>query len=191
MEKYRDTIWWKIRRWWRWEARYTFTYIKEGVRNIFRWLPIVWKDRDWDTHYIWKVFKFKLTNQAKYIGDRGIHTSAKRDAERMRLCVKLMDKIQNEYYSSEYIDFQDSEFDFIPIPNSENYEMKSKILSEDFDTYFAKYPRIYKQVIEMENPPFRNNEKMGIAINIARINHRRAKKLLFRIMEENIESWWD
>jgi hypothetical protein len=186
-----DNIWWKIRRWWRWEAKYTYRNTKEGIKNIFRWFPIVWKDRDWDTHYIWEVFKFKLKNQAKYIGNRNIHTSAKRDAEIMTLCVKLMDKIQNEYYSSEYTDFQNSEFNFIPIPNSENYEMKSKVLHEDFDSYFAKYPRIHKQVMEMENPPFRNNEKMGIAINIAHINHKRAKKLLFNIMEENIEKWWD
>jgi hypothetical protein len=102
-----------------------------------------------------------------------------------------MDKIQSEYYSSEYVNYQNSEFKFIPIKNSENYEMKSELINEDFDSYFAKYPRIYKQVMKMDNPPFRTNDKYGIAINIAHINHKRARKLLFKIMESEIERWWD
>jgi hypothetical protein len=28
-------------------------------------------------------------------------------------------------------------------------------------------------------------------MNIAYLNHDRARKLLFKIMEENIEGWWD
>jgi hypothetical protein len=28
-------------------------------------------------------------------------------------------------------------------------------------------------------------------MNIGHINHSRARKLLFKIMEENIEGWWD
>lgn len=191
MEDFKDNIWWKIRRWWRWEAKYTFRNIKEGIKNIFRWMPIVWKDRDWDTHYIWEVFKFKLKNQAKYIGGNDRHTTAKRDAEIMNLCVKLMDKIQNEYYSSEYVNYQNSKFHFIPIEGSDNYEMKSELIREDFEIYFAKYPRIYKQVMKMDNPPFRTNDKYGIAINMAHINHKRARKLLFKIMESEIERWWD
>jgi hypothetical protein len=33
--------------------------------------------------------------------------------------------------------------------------------------------------------------KRIIAMNIAHINQDRARKLLFKIMEENIEGWWD
>lgn len=192
MEKYRDTTWWKIRRWWRWEAKYTFKNIKEGVKNLVRWTPIIWKDRNWDTHYIWEVLKFKLKSQAKYIGDKNRHESAKRDAEIMNLCVRLMERIQTEHYSSEWTEYEESEHNLIPsVDYPGNYEMKSKLVSENFDDYFAKYPRIYKQVMEMENPPFRKTDKHGIAINISHINHKRAKKLLFKIMENEIERWWD
>jgi len=96
-----DKIWWKIRRWWRYEAKYLYRNTKDGIKNVIRWFPIIWKDRDWDTHYIWEIFKCKLQNQAKYIGDKDRHTSAKRDSQKMRLCVKLMDRLQNEYYASE------------------------------------------------------------------------------------------
>ena len=37
----------------------------------------------------------------------------------------------------------------------------------------------------------REDNKQIIAMNIGHINHDRARKLLFKIMEESIESWWD
>ena len=33
--------------------------------------------------------------------------------------------------------------------------------------------------------------KQRIAMNIGHINHERARKLLFKLMEQNIEKWWD
>ena len=33
--------------------------------------------------------------------------------------------------------------------------------------------------------------KKSIAMNIANVNHNRVRKLVFKIMENNIEKWWD
>lgn len=181
----------KIRLWLKWDAKHLHRDIIQGIKNLVKWFPIVWKDRDWDTHYIWQVMKFKLKNQSKYIGYHDRHLSAKRDAQIMMLCVKLIEKIQSEYYGCEYLDYQESKFYFTPIPNSDKSEMKSEILSQRFNEYFAKYPRIYKQVMQMKNPIFKRNDDYGIAMNISHINHQRALKLLFKIMETNIERWWD
>ena len=51
--------------------------------NLCRWLPVIWKDQDWDHHYIWEVLKFKLKNQAEYIKTKGHHVDNERDAQRM------------------------------------------------------------------------------------------------------------
>ena len=110
--------------------------------------------------------------------------SAKRDAEIMMLCVRLIEKVQDEYYDCEYIDYQDSEFKFIDskeYPGS--YEMEIEELSEHFDDYFKKYPLIAKQVDE--------KDKWKKAFRIAHINQERAHKLLFKILEQNIRRWWD
>jgi hypothetical protein len=66
------------------------------IYNLYRWFPIIWKDQDWDDYYIWEVLKFKLKNQSKYIGTKDRHVSAKRDAEIMMLCTRLIDKLQTE-----------------------------------------------------------------------------------------------
>lgn len=44
-----------------------------NIKNVIRWLPVIWKDRDWDDYYIFEVLKFKLKNQAEYIGYHDRH----------------------------------------------------------------------------------------------------------------------
>ena len=162
------------------------------IYNLYRWLPIIWKDQDWDDYYIWEVLKFKLKNQAKYIGTKDRHVSAKRDAEIMMLCTRLIDKVQTEYYLHEYNDYHETESVFTPSESHPgSYEWDLKELNEHFDNYFVKYPRICVAVEAMEKPPFKKDTTVGIAINMAHVNHLRARRLLFNILEENIEKWWD
>ena len=42
-----------------------------------------------------------------------------------------------------------------------------------------------------EKTLFNKDSRRGIALNVSHMNHNRAKKLLFNILENNIESWWD
>ena len=154
--------------------------------NLYRWFPIIWKDQDWDDYYIFEILKFKLKNQSEYIGYHDRHMSAKRDAEIMMLCVRLIEKVQDEYYGKEYLDYQKSEMDFIPSESYPgHYEMEITELSEHYDDYFKKYPLIYRLVPDL------NASKDKIAFEIAKINEERAHKLLFKILEENIRRWWD
>ena len=161
--------------------------VKQFFRNIYnliRWFPIIWKDRDWDDHFIFEILKFKLKNQAKYIGYYNRHLSAKRDAEKMMLCVRLIEKIQDESYGTEYFDYHKSELKFVDSELHPGlYEIEEEYISEHFDDYFKKYPRIYNQV--------KTKDRHKTAFNIARINEERVHKLLFKILEQNIKRWWD
>jgi len=181
--------------WWKNEARFYWINFKTGIKNIIYWFPIIWKDRNWDSHYIFEIMMHKLKAQSKYIGERDIHTRAKRDAEVMMTCVRLMKLVQDEFYSSEYMDYHKTKNWFEPCKDKEGYSTwESKELEENFDDYFAKYPLIYKRVINGEgvfNLEGREDDNQVIAMNIAHINHNRARKLLFKIMEQNIEGWWD
>ena len=156
------------------------------IHNLYRWFPIIWKDQDWDDHYIFEILKFKLTNQADYIGRYDRHTCAKRDAEKMMLCVRLIEKVQDEFYGTEYLDYQESNIKFIDSKDHPgSYEMQVEELSENFDDYFKKYPLVYRSVTDLNTP------KSKIAFEIAKINEARAHKLLFKILEQNIRQWWD
>jgi hypothetical protein len=187
----------RIYLWWVHDGKYYHKYFKQGVKNIWYWFPIIWKDRNWDSHYIFEILQHKLKAQAKYIGDRDRHTRAQLDAKRMRLCIELINKVQEEYYSSEYMDYHRDRVWFTDCedrPGSSLYN--SEEIWENYDEFFKKYPLVYKRVIKGEGPFTLDGRdeadmKRIIAMNIAHVNHDRAKKLLFKIMEQNIQGWWD
>jgi hypothetical protein len=48
------------------------------------------------------------------------------------------------------------------------------------------------QIFKIDNDDLTSYEvKSRIALNIGRYNHERARKLLFKVLSENIESWWN
>jgi len=206
--KERESKPWIIRKlefipmWWSNDGKYLHKQILTGLKNLWYWFPVIWKDRHWDDHYIFEVMIHKLKAQSKYIGERDWHTTAKRDAEIMMTCVRLMKLVREEHYCSEYMDYHETKHWFANIPGKEGYSSwESRQLSENFDDFFKKHQSAYKKVladkklqifrIEPENCDDETDIKQRIAMNIGHYNHNRARKLLFKLMEENIESWWD
>jgi hypothetical protein len=186
----------KISLWWKFEGRYYHKDFIKGIKNLWKWFPVIWKDRDWDDHYIFEVLKFKLNKQADYIGGRDIHVSAKRDAEIMRLVNRLIKLNQDEFYSMEYMDYHETKYDFIPTDKTEKwFTMADELISENFDEYFKKYPRQYKLVMSNKlnfyGKPIDLNDKKIVAMTIAHANQERCHKLIFKLLEENIRGWWD
>ena len=165
------------------------------IKNLFRWLPVIWKDEQWDYYYIFEILKFKLKNQAEYIGNKDRHTRAKRDAEVMMTCVRLLEKVKTEEYGIEHFDYEKSDWDFVPCEDHPGYStLEVNRISENFDDYFKKYPRQYKRVMNGEINRFSRDttkDKHTIAMEIAHENHERARKLVFKMLEQNIEKWWD
>jgi hypothetical protein len=190
-------MFYRIKLWWKFHGRYYHKDLYRGIVNLIKWFPIIWKDRDWDSNYIFKIFEHKLKLQSKGIAKRDIHVNAQRDAEIMLTCVRLMEKIREDYYQMEYSDYHQSNYWFEDIEDKPGYSTwESEIKSENFDDYFKKHPLIYKRVLNGEGIFSVDDEndserKMRIAMNIAHINHDRARTLLFKLMNENIERWWD
>ena len=113
----------------------------------------------------------------------------------MRICVKLIEKVQDDFYQMEYMDYHKDRVWFTPCEdNPDLHQYNSEEVWEKYDEYFKKYPLVYKRVLKGEGSIDRKGRKKDkhiIAMNIAYLNHDRARKLLFKIMEENIEGWWD
>lgn len=182
---------WRKLKWKLADIKYWPRNFKLSIKSIWYWFPIIWKDRNWDHRYIYTILQHKLKAQSKYIGERDIHTTAKRDAEIMMTCVKLIDKVADEFYAMEYLDYEKTKHWFEPYKDKEGYSTwGSELLSENFDDYFKKYPLIYKRVMNGEGP-YSLESKQHIAMNISDINQQRAHDLLFKIIRDNIRGWWD
>lgn len=184
--------------WWKFEGKFYLRDFRIGIRNLIKWLPVIWKDRDWDSYYIYKIIEHKLKLQSDSIGKRDIHVNAKRDAEVMKTCVNLIQKITDSFYELEYTDYYKCDYWFEDINDKPGYStMEHEIQGEWFDEYFTKYPLIYKRVLsgegvfDINKNDLKSERKKTIAMNIAHINQDRARTLLFKILSENIEGWWD
>lgn len=195
MEDEKINIFRKIKLWWKFEAQYYHKDFVQGVKNLLKWFPTIWKDRDWDDSFIFDIIIQKLKNQSDYIGKKDRHISAKRDAEVMMTCSRLLEKVKSEDYSVEYLGYEKTEWNFTPCEDNPEYsKLEFDLISENFDDYFKKYPRQYKRVLNGEINRFNRREtkdKQDIAMEIAHENHKRAKKLVFKMLEQNIEKWWD
>ena len=187
----------RIRLWWKFSGRYYHKDIIQGIKNLIKWFPVIWKDRDFDHSKIFDVIKFKLDKQAKYIDKHDRHTRAQRDAEIMMTCVRLINLIQEEYYNMEYMDYHQTVHNWIPYKDKDEdggnlMELQTEEISERFSDYFKKYPLQYKRAL---NPNthwyYTEKNKQTIAMWIGNENQRRAQTLLFKILNDNIQKWWD
>lgn len=203
-EEYIETTFDKFIRWIKYDAKYLHLYIIRGVKNLIRWFPTIWKDRDYDHFYIYELLRVKLENQAVYIAGKDRHTTAQRDAEIMMLAARLITIQQEDLYEMEYTEYHESEFNFVDITDEDNIPEKYKdskrleinLISERFDEYFEKYPRQYKRAVSGELNLFTRHEneienKKIYAMEIAHENQKRSHKLLFKILDNNINRWWD
>jgi hypothetical protein len=177
------------------EIRYFFRQLFTGFKNLWKWFPIIWKDRDWDDAFIFNVLKFKLQNTADELERAAFFVGYEHEVSRIRMCIKLINLIQEEYYELEYFDYEWSTFEFVPTGElDENgkdkfFEMKSQVFEDKLDDYFVKYPLAYKRVIQKIG--YDDSRRIRIAIHIGRDNHERAKRLLFNTLSKHIENWWN
>lgn len=123
--------------WWRRSRAYRmWRDFKNGIFNLWRWLPLVWSDRDWDHAYITRVLRFKLQNTAAHLEKYDRFVGVEHEVKYIRLCIKLMDKIAEEEY-------------------------------------------IFRKL------PDGTIDPNGI------LQHEKAKRIMYRIMAEHFERWWD
>jgi hypothetical protein len=174
-----------------------FKELKRSIKNLCKWFPVIWKDRDWDHFYIYEIIEFKLRKQANYISIMDRHTRAQEDARDMLTCSELINRVKDGYYDSEYMDYHESEFKFLDIEDKPGFsELEINVISEDFDSYFKKYPSWYRRAINhiKENQKrftTDHNDKKFVAMIMGDLRQEKAKELVFKMIANKINGWWD
>lgn len=178
--KWKESFWGKIEGWW-WDKIGNKIYdFKIGCKNLIKWAPIIWKDRDWDSYHTFNILKTKLYFTSQLIIKNQRHVGWERDVERIILCIKLIDYVQNDHYGTIawdklYEKYGESKFKFIPIENSTMMEMK------------VTYPNIESGQYTQEEFDIESRKLSDEAID----KHDRAHKLIFKILDKHIGDWWD
>ena len=174
---------WKILKqwWWNSEGKYLHKTIWKGIRNLIKWFPIVWKDRDYDHSYIMYTLRFKIQNTADYIEKHKRYEGWERDVERMRLCLRLFDALEKDIFESEYNNYYETR-GYV----DERGFYQQEVLRDDLDTYLKKYPNYYRKLSDKDK-----ERSVWAAIMISHARQQRASDLLFELIKRNIYFWWD
>lgn len=172
---------------WR-NTHWRLRYFLKGIKNIIRWMPTLYKDKDWDDWYIFTILQKKIEFQRKEIIYANRHMEVDRDNRDMTIVLNLIERVKKEYYGSEYLDYSETKFRFEPIEgDTEYYSIERDILSENYDDYLKKYPSSVRKVLK-EKP---NLSKEDLCFWVAKHNEEKAHDLLFKILKERMRWWWD
>ena len=162
----------------------------DGVKNIFKWIPVLYKDKDWDWRYIYEIMEFKLLQQRNHLITANRHTGTPEINRDITTCLNLIQRVKDEYYQCEYFDYFKSNYRFEPTDETGQYfTYHSEIVWEKFDEYLAKYPIQHKKVLQKYSDKIEN--KRDIAFYIGLENGKRAQDLLYKILNEKLNRWWD
>lgn len=166
-----------------------FRKIIYGFKNLWKWKSIIWNDRDWDYSYLYIILEKKLQGIRKSTIDSNyVVTNEVRD---ITICINLIKKIMGEEYMWEYREKCEKEYHF---DDTDEPQLKQLVITEkgecDYDWYFLKYKSEYRKAFK--------NLKIGnidngeyLAIHMAHEIHNKAKQLLFKILAEKLNSWWN
>jgi len=77
--------------------------IKRGIKNLIRWFPIIWNDRDFDNYYIEVMMYEKLRNTYNFFVSENSITNwdvpeQSKSLQALKICVTILERKQNEYY---------------------------------------------------------------------------------------------
>ena len=159
-----------------------------GCHNLIKWTPTIFKDRDWDNWHIYNILQKKIEFQRKKIIYANRHTQVDLDNRDMTIALNLIERVKEDYYGIEYLDYSDIKFKFDPIEgDNEHYSLEQDVISENYDEYIKKYPSSVRKVLK-EKPDL---DKKDLCFWVAIHNEEKAHNLLHKILKEKMRGWWD
>jgi len=155
------------------------------IKRVIDFLPIIWKGYDFDYRFATELFQHQLKRMVDFMeSDKAMTLESKPIASKIKTAIKLMGKVYDEEYGTEYTDdieflYGKTRYEFVELEEKDEkgdpyYEMvRSNELAVD--------EKHQKEIDEVRHQMFlRSRDKQ-----------KRAHKLLWSYIEHNIQNWWD
>ena len=143
-----------------------------GIKNLWKWFPIVWKDRDFDYHYLLILMKFKLKDIERFFSsDKTMSVGIEKCAKNVKICRILLDRILKDDYSC--WDVHDKKWGRgkLSFENNTLEIIRSNVKTEkDKEVERKEFMRCYEQDVMLKDQDY---------------------EYLFKLLYKHIENWWD
>lgn len=151
-----------------------------SVYNVIRWLPTIWKDRDWDDYYITKLLQKKIEHQRAYLVHANRHVNVDRDNFWMTVVLNLLERKHEDYYGME-------KYKHIVMGD----EFFSDYKSDTLDDYIKKYPSAERAVKKKYSTYSHFDDKDALSHFMCQYRQHKANELIFEILKKHSAEWWD
>lgn len=76
------------------------------IKRLFRWIPVLWKQEDWDYAYIYPLLEMKLQELRKCLREDDMHVNSDKYAMQISICLEYLDRY---LHPDNYIEFPQEE----------------------------------------------------------------------------------
>lgn len=179
---------------------YEIKGIPRRLKRLLEYIPVIWKNEDWDSIYIYDLLKYKLSRTKKALAN-GILPSVNLEnyLNDISECERLIDNITNDNYEEKYLQEHEAKWGKA-INISEKFPTLTWIekIKLWYQVHIQKIPENYRVVeylikYEKETPENSSLIKSEFieAINKAQADEEADKEKLFKILKEHLDEWWD
>ena len=176
----KDTAWDETRFKWGRYVHWRIRYFFQGVWNIIRWAPTIYKDKDWDDFYITKLLQKKIEFQRAYLVNANRHLNIDRDNYWMTVVLNLLERKHQNYYELE-------PYEYIQYGN----KFGDPITKDESHKYVEKYPSAYRAVKKSKLYDVNFHPTRALAMYMGDERQRKANRLIFEILKNHSAEWWD
>ena len=162
---------------------YPFRDFYRRVKNVLRWLPTIWKDRDWDNSYITEILIKKLEfTRDFYLSGKAYSAEAEKVADEIKEAIVLLHMTRDSWEFYEDLAMEQLEqkwgktiFEFVPLEDRPGItEMKSKTEKVNTEEEKEQYRKEFRKTLDE-----------------ARKQYMKDKIKAYKFIAKNIDKWWD
>lgn len=159
---------WRIRRFFR------------KIKDIFEWIPVIWKDEEWDDSYIYDILLYKIKRVRRHHEKRMFFVGVEKEIQNMKDCEYILQRLVDDDYSFNYWDdrlnkkYGESEVSFDKVDGSKYYTLN------------IDRPRV------MTDQDKKDEFKMiRRRMDLEKYLKDQDKYFLYKSMKRHWDSWWD
>lgn len=153
------------------------------VKNVFRWLPTIWKDEDYDYHFINEILIKKLEHTRNFFLSDRTHIM-----EADKVAAEIQEAIDRLHMTRDSWEFYED-------PAQESIEKKWGKSTFNFiptnDGTGSSYMEIEHENVKTDEDKEQYSKEFREAMKQARKDYMKDKKDAYKFIAKNIDKWWD
>lgn len=146
--------------------------IKNGISNIIRWVPTIWKLRDWDAEYLYLLIYKHLSHVEDCLRYNGHGVNSVKDADKIRIAKNLAKRLYKQEYVHNALTPVEEKYGElkIRIEKDDILPMCNKIIFDELPEERKARERAYKHSDYME---------------------KQDRQMLFEMLNKYIDEWYN